>query len=154
VQEVLDRYDRVVTGLNADPAVLLRPDDPLLTEWAATVAPGSVLGDDVRSQVLERLRSGQAIPVRRGERSYVHHVAEVTAASADRITFSWCGWSPGVVRSVATGAVTDDAVSHGVGTGVVEKSAGSWVLSSLDESSYDVLPAGSPDPCPTWAAAS
>lgn len=154
VQDVLDRYDLVVTGLHADPGVFLRPGDPLLAAWAAVVADGAVLADDVRSQVIDRLRRGEAIPVRSGERSYVHHVQAVTDAAPDRITFSWCGWSPGVVRDTATGAVTDDVVSHGVGTGIVEHLDGKWVLSALDETSYDVLPSGTADPCPGTGATS
>jgi hypothetical protein len=152
VQDVLSRYDRVVTALHADPAVLLRPGDPLLAEWATVVPAGAVLADDVRTSVLGRLERREAIPVVDGRPSYVHHAGAVHAESPDRLTFDWCGWSPGVVRDVASGAVVDDGVGASRGTGVVERIDGRWVLSSLDQISIEVLAPGSPDPCPIGGA--
>ncbi len=154
MQDVLIRYDRVVTELHGDPSAFLREGDPLLAEWAAVVPPGAVLADDVRTAVLGRLSRGEAIPVVDGALSYVHHAGSVHAESPDRLTFDWCGWSPGVVRDVTTGAVVDDGVGASQGSGVVDRIEGGWVLSSLDQTDLAVLAPGSPDPCPTGGAGS
>ena len=149
VRAVLDRYDRVVAALHAEPAALLRPGDPLLAEWAAVVPPGAVLADDVRSTVLDRLARGEHIPPVDGALPYVHHVVAAAADGDERIEFDWCGWSPGIVRDVRSGAVVDDGVGATTGTGVVERTGATWALSALDQHTLDVLPPGSPDPCAT-----
>jgi hypothetical protein len=149
VRAVLERYDRVVTALHADPAALLRPGDPLPAEWAAVVVPGTVLADDVTADVLGRLERGEWIPAEPGAVSYLHHLVEVLAAGPERVSFRWCGWSPGIVRDVRTGAVVDDAVGVSEGRGVVERTPDGWMLTSLDQTALDLRPAGSPDPCPS-----
>src|SRR5690606_34865236 len=95
-----------------------------------------------------RAARGESIPGEDRQLPYVHHAIDTDAEGADRVTFTWCSWSPGVVRDTATGAVVDDTVGHGTGTGVAERIAGTWMLSSLDESTLDLLPAGTADPCP------
>lgn len=148
VADLLSRFDRSLGELHSDPSVLLRPDDPVLADLAGVVPSGAVLADDVRSQVLDRLSRGESIPAAAGMEPYVHHAVTAAFDGTDRIEFTWCGWSPGVVVDSATGAVVDDVVGHGTGTGVAERFDGRWMLSSLDETSYEALTAGSPDPCP------
>lgn len=148
VRDLLARFDRSLGELHEDPSVLLRPDDSVLADFAAVVPAGAVLADDVRTQVLDRLSRGESIPAVEGVTPYVHHVVTATADGGDRIEFTWCGWSPGVVVDSVTGAVVDDAVGHGTGTGVADRIDGRWMLSSLDETSYETSPAGSSDPCP------
>jgi len=152
VADVLDRYDRVLARLHADPAAMNRPGDPvgseLLGELGRVVPAGAVLFDDIRSQLAGRAARGESIPGEDRQLPYVHHAIDADVEGADRVTFTWCSWSPGVVRDTATGAVVDDTVGHGTGTGVAERIAGTWMLSSLDESTLDLLPAGTADPCP------
>lgn len=149
VDDVLGRFDRVVTRFHSDPSVFGRSADPLLAEWASVVPPGAVLADDIRTQVLRRLRAGEAIPANGDALAYVHHVTAATAETDEQISFTWCSWSPGVVRHTSTGEVVDDVVGHSTGTGIVNRIDGAWMLSSLDEVTYEGLPPNSTDPCPT-----
>ena len=149
VDDVLVRFDRVVTRFHSDPSVFGRGTDPLLAEWASVVPPGAVLADDIATQVRRRLRSGEAIPANGDALAYVHHVTAATAETDEQISFTWCSWSPGVVRHTSTGEVVDDVVGHSTGTGIVNRIDGAWMLSSLDEVTYEGLPPNSTDPCPT-----
>jgi len=149
VDDVLGRFDRVVTRFHRDPSVFQRAADPLLVEWASVVPPGAVLADDIRTQLLRRLNAGEAIPANGNELAYVHHVTDATAETEDRISFTWCSWSPGIVASTRTGEVVDDVVGHSTGTGLIDRIGGTWMLSSLDEVTYVGLPPASNDPCPT-----
>ena len=112
------------------------------------VPVGVVLFDDIRSQLAGRAARGESILGEDRQLPYVHHGIDADAEGADRVTFTWCSWSPGVVRDTATGAVVDDTVGQGTGTGVAERIDGTWMLASLDESTLDLLPAGTADPCP------
>ena len=158
VDEVLARYDRTLTALLRDPGAVMRTDDPVLTAWRATIGPGAILADDIRNLAAERLGAGQIVEPPRGQdRSYLHRVVSIDDSGSrgpeptERISFSWCGWSPGIVRDAKTGAVVDDGVGHATGTGTVRRFGTTWLLDSLDESTIDVLAAGSPDPCPRGA---
>lgn len=153
VQQVLDRYDRAVTALNADPSAIMRPGDALVTGLDAVVPPASVLAADVRSAVAERLAAGERVrPPRGGALSWLHHTTATAGPDGDsdsgEITFEWCSWSPGVAVDTTSGSVTDDSVGHATGTGTVALAGADWTLTSLDQTSLEVLPAGSPDPCP------
>lgn len=153
VDAVLDRYDRTLTAVLRHPGDALRDGDPAFAAWSATVAPGAVLADDIRSVVTGRAGAGEAVePPTAGQLSYVHRAVSIHADSAsvdpDALSFTWCGWSPGVVHDTATGAVADDGVSHTTGTGTLRRVGQNWLLASLDETTIEVLPAGSPDPCP------
>lgn len=156
-RDVLDRYDRVLARLHARPAAVAHPGDPagaeLLSELDRVVPPGAVLADDVRSQLAGRAARGEAIPFDGSTLPYVHRPVDATAEGPDRVSFTWCSWSPGVVRDLSSGAVIDDAVGHGTGTGVAERIGGTWMLSSLDEATLELLPPGRPDPCPVASGA-
>lgn len=152
---VLDAYDRTLMTLLADPTALLGDDDPRVAAWLATMSPGAVLADDVRAVVAGRAAAGQRVDPPPGtDRSYVHRAVRIDPAppssetSADVVRFTWCGWSPGIVTDVASGAVVDDTVAHVGGTGRVRRIDGAWRLDSLDQDSIEVLTPGSGDPCP------
>lgn len=158
VDDVLVHYDRGLTAMLRDPGVIMRPDDPAFTAWRERIGPGAILADDIRNLVAERLAAGQIVEPPRGQdRSYLHRVVSIDDSDSrapeptERISFSWCGWSPGIVRDAKTGAVVDDGVGHATGTGTVRRFGTTWLLDSLDESTIDVLAAGSPDPCPRGA---
>lgn len=161
VDAVLARYDRALTALLRDPSAVVRPGDPVATAWRATIAPGSVLADDMSAVAAQHAASNrEVVPPRGLDRSYVHRALTVeprgerSGDAAGSIAFTWCGWSPGIVRDRGSGRVLDDGVAHATGTGtlspVVPTTPGgpAWVLGALDESTIDVLPAGSADPCP------
>lgn len=99
VADVLDRYDRVLARLHADPAAMNRPGDPvgseLLGELGRVVPAGAVLFDDIRSQLAGRAARGESIPVEDRQLPYVHHGIDADVEGADRVTFTWCSWSPG-----------------------------------------------------------
>ena len=152
-QGALDRYDRAVTALNADPSALLRPGDALVAELDAVVPAATVLASDVKAAVADRLSAGEQ--VRRpedGTTSWVHHATAIVppdpVTGSGEIAFDWCSWSPGVAVDATSGTVTDDGVGHATGTGTVALVGSTWTLTSLDQMSLEVLPAGSPDPCP------
>jgi len=153
VQQVLDRYDRAVTALNADPSAIMRPGDALVADLDAVVPAATVLASDVRSAVADRLAAGEQVRrPGRGSPSWVHHATAITdpgdSSGSGEIAFDWCSWSPGVAVDAASGAVTDDGVGQATGSGTVILAGSTWVLTSLDQMSLEVLPAGSPDPCP------
>ncbi len=84
-----------------------------------------------------------------GAVSYRHRALEVADPVLGTISFSWCGWSPGIGVDPDTGAVVDDAVAHAHGTGLVRRGAdGRWRLDRLDETELTLLDPGSDDPCP------
>lgn len=157
VDEALAGYDRALTTLLRDPSALTRPGDPVVAAWRATIAPGAILADDVTRDVDERRSTGQVVtPPDGSDRSYLHRVvaigerstsAPVEVGDAASIRFTWCGWSPGVVRDASTGKVIDVRVGHATGTGAVRKVGTTWLVDSLDETTIEVLPAGTPDPC-------
>lgn len=161
VDEVLARYDRALTALLRDPAAVLRPGDPVAAAWRATIAPGAVLVDDMSAVAAQHVASNrEVVPPQGLDRSYVHRALTVeprggrSEAAAGPIDFTWCGWSPGIVRDRGSGRVLDDGVAHATGTGTLSPvvptppDGPTWVLGALDESTIDVLPAGSADPCP------
>jgi hypothetical protein len=82
-----------------------------------------------------------------GGLSYRHRPLLVDPPRSGSISFTWCGWSPGLGVDVETGEVVDDGVGHGHGTGLLRSVAGGWVLESLDQVDLQVLPPGSADPC-------
>lgn len=152
VDDALGRYDRSLTALLRDPGALDRPDSPTVTAWRATVAAGAILADDIAADVAARRSAGQVVVAPDGiDRSYVHRATDVDGGQAGDptgIRFTWCGWSPGIVRDAASGAILDDRVAHATGSGVLQQVGPTWVLASLDEATLEVLPAGSADPCP------
>ncbi len=152
VEGVLRRYDDALTSLLRDPGTAARVDEPTPSGWRATIAPGAILADDIGDVAAARQAAGEVVEPPAGQdRSYLHRVVSVDVsgpdAPADRIEFTWCGWSPGIVRDAATRLVVDDRVAHTTGTGAARSIDGTWLLDSLDESTIDLMAPGSPDPC-------
>ena len=74
--------------------------------------------------------------------AYRHRLVALDLVEDASIDFRWCGWSPGVARSIATGQVVDDDVAHATGVGRVELQSGTWRLTQLDQVDLTVLPPG------------
>lgn len=151
VDAVLERYGDVLTEMVADPARLLRPDDDLAVRWREVVVDGA-LSDDVTGRAFERLERDRMIVVPGPDgRAYHHVVVDVGPVGddprPDHLSFTWCGYSPGIGVHVDTGDVLDDDVAHARGTGSVRLVDDVWRLETLDQFELDLLGPGAADPC-------
>lgn len=156
VDEVLERYDRALSELSADPEAADDPADPLLVAWHRIVPAESELDAAVRDRIRGRRAEGVRVTPPPGGLSYVHRAVDVVAGSPpaaapdadEERSFTWCGWSPGVAVRTGDGAVVDDLVGHARGTGTLRRPVGgSWMVATLFETELTTLPTGSPDPC-------
>lgn len=148
VDQLLSRYDRALTDLSAQPAAAADPAHPLHLAWSSVVAPGTALAADLPAAITARARDGVVVEPGAQGLAYRHHALEVVPAEDGSVGFTWCGWSPGIARDVATREVVDDGVGHAHGTGRARPGPVGWVLDSLDQSDLVVLAPGTPDPCP------
>ncbi len=149
VDRVLERYARALTDLAADPARTAQPGTPERAAWDRTVVAGSVISEDVLGSLVRRHRDeGRVVRPGPGGLAYRHHPLVVEPPSDGTISFTWCGWSPGIGVDADDGAVLDDGVAHSHGTGQLRLVDGRWMLELLDELDLTVLSPGSPDPCP------
>ena len=149
VDRVLERYARALTDLAMDPERRARPGTPERAAWDRTVLAGSVLSEDLIGALVRRHREERMV-VRPGPGglSYRHRPLVVEPPRDATISFTWCGWSPGIGVDADDGSVLDDGVAHAHGTGQLRLAEGRWMLELLDELDLNVLPPGSPDPCP------
>jgi hypothetical protein len=153
VSALLARYDRALTALWAEPAAV-DPTHPTHAAWLATLVPGSRLAADVATDLrTEVVDNGMVIvPPAPGATSWVHHVGSVATAADGSLSFTWCGWGPGIGRSTIDGSVLDDAVAAASGIGVARTVGDRLLLDALDELERRVLPPGTPDTCPRTGA--
>lgn len=154
VTAALERYGRLLGALAADPSGAPPPGSPARTEWDALVLPGSPLSIELLDRLARRaLEERVVIEPGPDGISYRHLPVEVGQVHDDptgaTIEFRWCGWSPGIGRSIDTGQVVDDAVAHAVGTGRLVQVDGAWLLAALDQDDLVLLAPGSSDPCPS-----
>jgi len=149
VDRVLERYAHALTDLAVDPERRTRPGTPQRAAWDRTVLTGSPLSADLLDSLVRRHREERRV-VRPGPSglAYRHHPLLVEPPLDGTISFTWCGWSPGIGIDADDGTVLDDAVAHSHGTGQLRLVEGHWMLELLDELDLAVLPPGSPDPCP------
>jgi hypothetical protein len=149
---VLDDYASLLTALSADAAGAPPPGSEARARWDAVVLGGSALSAEVLDRLHRRATVDRVVivPDEQGT-SYRHHVVAARAGAPDVIDFDWCGWSPGIGRSIDTGQVVDDQVAHATGTGRLVRTDQRWRLAALDQWELTLLAPGSPDPCPTTA---
>lgn len=148
VDGVLAEYAAALTAIAADPVAAPLPGTATRLAWDLTVVPGSWLSRDVLRGIERRHDEDRMVVVPPGHGpSYRHRPLRVGPPTDGSISFTWCGWSPGVGLDVDTREVVDDGVAHAHGTGSIRAIGGRWMLESLDELDLTVLPAGSPDPC-------
>lgn len=150
VAAVLQRYGRVLGELSADPAGAPAPGTPGRAGWDAVVLPDSSLSVELLERMQRRALVERVVVTPGAEGVVFRHVpTTVRSVTADAIEFDWCGWSPGIGRSIDSGEVVDDAVAHATGRGRVVRVGGDWRLASLDQFELELLAPGSADPCPT-----
>lgn len=149
VDRVLERYARALTDLAADPLRRTQPGTPERAAWDRTVVAGSPLSEELLDALVRRHREERRV-VRPGPLglAYRHRPLVVEPPSDGTISFTWCGWSPGIGVDADDGTVIDDGVAHSHGTGQLRLVDGHWMLELLDELDLTVLAPGSPDPCP------
>jgi hypothetical protein len=152
IDDLLERYDRTLTDLAADPVAVSSLGHPLLIAWQSVVTPGTALAEDLPAAIMSRHAEGVVIRPGADGVSYRHRALQVIPAADGSVSFTWCAWSPGIGYDTATGAVVDDAVGHAHGTGRGHVVDGVWRLDSLDQSDLEALAPGTPDPCPAEAA--
>ena len=150
VDSVLDRYGAALTELAARPEAADDPASAASAAWRAVVVAGSALADDVTARIRARRADGVVVvPPPGSDRSWVHRALRVVpAVDRPEISFTWCGWSPGIGQRASDGVVVDDTVAHARGTGTVRLVDGGWRLAALDQTELVLLGPGSPDPCP------
>jgi hypothetical protein len=150
VAQLLVRYSQIVTDLAAHPDLASDPLSEQRVRWDALVSPQSTLSVDVLSQLVLNPAADltRVIPDSTGL-SYSYRPLKVSSSADGLISFTWCGYSPGVRVAHASGEVLDDSVAQLQGTGSVRAAGSDWVIDSLDHLEVTVLPAGSTDPCPT-----
>ncbi|MEI7887293.1 MAG: hypothetical protein WCJ04_07870 [Actinomycetes bacterium] len=149
VANALQKYSKLVTDIAAHPDTASDPQSPLRAQWDALVPALSPLSVDVLNQlvVIPATDHTRVIPNATGL-SYSYRAVTVAPQAQGLISFSWCGYSPGIRVADSSGEVVDEAVAEMHGTGSIREVGASWVVDSLDHLDLVVLPAGSPDPCP------
>jgi hypothetical protein len=154
VASVLADYGEVLGQLSADPAGTPAPGTAARIRWDAVVLADTPLSVDLLDRIDRRVTEDRMVVAPDPDGISFRHVPTAArAASGGAIDFEWCGWSPGIGRSIDTGEVLDDSVAHATGVGRIVLVDGSWRLASLDQEELDLLPPGSPDPCPASAPA-
>lgn len=154
VDGVLERYAVALTELARDPEAHSTPGSEARTAWDRVVLPGSYLSEERIGALVRRQQEERMVvhPPADGL-SYRHRPLRVEAPLAGTVSFTWCGWSPGIGIDVEDGSVVDDEVAHAHGTGQLRRVGDRWMLERLDELDLVVLPPRSADPCPAEVAA-
>lgn len=163
VDRVLGRYDAALSAIAADPVAATTPGDPRLGAWFAVVTAESALTEDVLGLLRSEALSDRIVVEPGPDGLSWAHTALAATSLQDRITFSWCGWSPGVARRageapplddpalddpVLDDTVLDDAVAITEGVGEIVQRDGTWLLDELIELDAEIHPHGTPNPCP------
>jgi hypothetical protein len=153
VDEVLASYGAVLDELSAEPTGAPAPGTAGRQRWDDVVVAGSALSDDVLSRLHRRATEERVVVVPGPEGvAYRHRATAIRSATDTRIDFEWCGWSPGIARSIDTGEVVDDEVAHSSGTGQLTSDGTRWRLAALDQLDLVLLGPGAGDPCSAAAA--
>ncbi|CAB4810004.1 MAG: hypothetical protein F2942_05125 [Actinobacteria bacterium] len=149
VAQLLVRYSQIVTELAEHPDLASDPLSEQRVRLDALVPPQSTLSVDVLSQLVLNPAADltRVIPASTGL-SYSYRPLKVSSSAYGLISFTWCGYSPGVRVTQTSGEVLDDSVAQLQGTGSARAAGSDWVIDSLDHLEVTVLPPGSTDPCP------
>lgn len=149
VADLLGRFDTALTALYADPLAAGDDTHPLSVAWLDVVVGGSQLDRQVRGRVLasgtaDRMR---IVPDEHGT-SFTNVALEVTKAPDGSLTWTNCGYAPGVGIDIDTGEVLDDNRTSTRGRGTAVRSAnGALSISELWDDETVILDPGDPDPC-------
>lgn len=155
IDGALDAYDTALTALSAGAEAATDEDHPLVQAWHEIVQSGTQLDRQVRTRITTNLRSNQMrIEPDASGFSYRHRSLSVSATGERSLSFTYCGYSPGIGRDVATGDVVDDrrASTTGHGSGRLDVS-GRLRIEELTDDSIRMLTPDTPDPCEAAARA-
>lgn len=149
VDELLERFDRAVSDLAAQPLAAGDDSHPLSRAWLAVVDPGSPLDDEVRSRILtDGTDNGQRIVAGSDGTAFRNTALDVTRGVDGSVSWTNCGYAPGLAVDIRTGEIRDDrrASTRGHGT-AVRTQQGELRLSRLVDEEIVHLAPGEPDPC-------
>jgi hypothetical protein len=147
--ELLGRFDAAISGLYADPLAAGDDNHPLTVAWLDVVIGGSQLDRQVRGRILASgTEDGMRIVPDADGTSFTDVALGLTEEPDGSLTWTNCGYAPGVGVDLHTGEVLDDNRTSTRGRGRAVRGAdGTLSISELwDDESYRLAP-GEPDPC-------
>lgn len=150
VVDLLGRYDLAITALYSDPLAAGDDSHPASRAWLEVVEAGTQLDREVRGRILASGRDDAmaVIPPTGAATSFVNTATAVEESSDGSITWTNCGFSPGIGVGLDGGEVLDDSRAHTSGTGrAVRESDGTLKLVELWDDSTEVLGPDATNPC-------
>ncbi|MCZ7629494.1 MAG: hypothetical protein M5U19_10770 [Microthrixaceae bacterium] len=153
VAELLERFDAALTALYANPLAAGDDEHPLSVKWLEVVVGGSQLDRQVRGRILasatrDRMR---IVPDAHGT-SFANVAIGLNQEPDGSLTWTNCGYAPGVGVDLGTGQVLDDNRTSTRGRGrAVRGPDGRLSISELWDDETVLLDPGEPDPCITLA---
>lgn len=147
--ELLGRFDAAISALYAEPLTAGDDNHPLSVAWLDVVIGGSQLDRQVRGRILASgTEDGMRIVPDADGTSFTDVALELSEEPDGSVTWTNCGYAPGVGVDLDTGEVLDDNRTSTRGRGrAVRGSDGALSISELwDDESYLLAP-GEPDPC-------
>lgn len=154
LDQLLGRFDAAISALYADPLAAGDDAHPLSVAWLGVVVGGSQLDRQVRGEILAAGAEDhmRILPDRDGV-AFANTALEVSVHPDGSVTWTNCGYAPGVGVDLDTGEVRDDNRTTTRGRGrAVRDEHGGLVMSELWDDRTSLLPPGEPDPCVALAA--
>jgi hypothetical protein len=153
ISGLLHQWDVSMTAILAKPkAVLNHPDSPLRQPFNAIFTSDSPNLRDInklaKSYVARDLvdRAGPS-----GVSQHTVYLRTTQAPNASWMTFVWCSFDDSTSYNSSTSKVVSNRVGITQGAGEAKRIAGRWRLYRLYQLGETSAPAGSPDPCPSYA---
>lgn len=150
---LLGRFDAAISALYAEPLAAGDDHHPLSVAWLGVVVGGSQLDRQVRGRILASgTEDGMRIVPDAGGVSFENVAIDLTEESDGSLTWTNCGYAPGIGVDLETGVVLDDNRTSTRGRGrAVRDSDGTLSISELWDDESHVLAPGEPDPCTALA---
>ncbi len=150
VAGLLARFDSAISALYSDPLAAGDDNHPLSVDWLAVVLGGSQLDREVRGEILAAGRddSIRIVPDPQGI-SFTDVAIKVTREADGSLTWTNCGYAPGVAVDLVSGEVRDDNRTSTRGRGrAIAGPDGESIISELWDDETYILEPGEADPCP------